>query len=92
MTLFFTWVFPIIPLILVFDGLISCWRTRSAAHIQHLCDLASIAIALEGRGQDSGWTWTSGRRLHTWPGGDMVYMIGRKAATLDEVEVDGDGE
>lgn len=73
-----TYFLPMIPFILVIDGLVSCWRTRSAAHVEHLSKLATIAIALEGREQDSGWQWTSGRERHSWPGGDMVYMIGTK--------------
>lgn len=87
-TLLLTYLFPVIPFILVFDGLVSCWRTRSPNHIKHLSNLANIAITLEGREPEDAWTWQSGRTRHSWPGGDMVYMIGRKG----QAEIDGDDE
>lgn len=37
MQLFFTYVVPIIPLILVIDGYVSAYRTRTFAHVSPLC-------------------------------------------------------
>jgi hypothetical protein len=67
--LFFTYIIPIIPFVLVFDGYISSLRTRTPDEIMQLM----------GRtGETQGWEFGSGRENHTWPIGEMSWFIGTK--------------
>lgn len=90
--LFFTYVVPIIPFILVVDGLVSAWRTRSMEHVSptlrkgrllltlqvlHLANLASASLAMNNTDVPE-WTWECGRAQHTWPTGHMFWIVGRK--------------
>lgn len=67
--LLFTYLIPILPIIFVFDGLVSIWRSRTPDHLAHLATLASMAVGLEsglgGAGRDgreqSGEKSTYGR-------------------------------
>jgi hypothetical protein len=68
--LFFTYIIPIIPFVLVFDGYVSSLRTRSSEEIQAL---------MKGCGASTdGWTIKGGEAQHTWPTGYMSYVIGVK--------------
>ncbi|KAG9242837.1 hypothetical protein BJ878DRAFT_513548 [Calycina marina] len=68
--LFFTYIIPIIPLVVVWDGLISSLRTRTPDEIEHL---------MKNCGADSaGWTIQSGHEQHTWPTGYMFWFIASK--------------
>ncbi|KAF4635540.1 hypothetical protein G7Y89_g2555 [Cudoniella acicularis] len=60
--LFFTYIIPIIPFVLVFDGIISSLRTRSAEEVQ--------ALMKECGASCDGWTVKSGQEQHTWPTGN----------------------
>ena len=65
--LFFTYVIPIIPFVLVFDGYVSSLRTRSTQEI----------LALMGKkGDVKGWEFGSGSECHTYPTGEMTWFIG----------------
>lgn len=65
--LFFIWVVPIIPFILVFDGLVSSLRTRTPAEVEAL---------LQTCGADTtGWELKSGRKRFLWPTGYMSWII-----------------
>lgn len=79
-TLFFTYIIPIIPFILVFDGYISAYRSRSFSHIQYLAQCASTELTKQGKRPVGGqeWVWEQGEREHTWPGGKMYYVIGKR--------------
>ncbi|EIW66592.1 hypothetical protein TREMEDRAFT_34976 [Tremella mesenterica DSM 1558] len=81
-TIFFTYIIPIIPFILTFDGLISCYRTYTPEHITHLACLASVDIAHEMAVEDTDapdeWVWSSGKFRHTWPFGYGTWVIGRR--------------
>lgn len=68
--LFFTYVIPIIPFVVVFDGLVSSLRTRSAEEVQ--------ALMKECGASPDGWTVKSGEEQHTWPIGYMSWVIGVK--------------
>ena len=68
--LFFTYIIPIIPFVLVFDGYISSLRTRTSDEIQ--------ALMKECGASTDGWTVKSGSAVHTWPTGYMSYVIGIK--------------
>lgn len=68
--LFFTYIIPIIPFVLVFDGYVSSLRTRTADEVQ--------ALMKECGADCSGWTVRSGREVHTWPTGYVTWIIGTK--------------
>ncbi|KIR96365.1 hypothetical protein L804_06200 [Cryptococcus deuterogattii 2001/935-1] len=101
-TLIFTYLIPLIPFILVLDGLISVYRTRSPSHILHLANLATLSLALEGEDKvigDMDWKWEHGAERHTWPFGRLVWVIGRRDwsdnngnVTETEAEVEAEEE
>ncbi|KAL3421780.1 hypothetical protein PVAG01_05936 [Phlyctema vagabunda] len=68
--LFFTYIIPIIPFVLVVDGYISSLRTRSPEEVQALMKSCGAPC--------DGWTIKSGQELHTWPTGYMTWVIGVK--------------
>lgn len=68
--LFFTYIIPIIPFVLVFDGYISSLRTRSAEEVQTLMKECGESC--------DGWTVRSGHEQHTWPTGYLTWVIGVK--------------
>lgn len=67
--LFFTYLVPIVPFIWVYDGYISCLRTRTPAEVQALLRsrLSSEQLA--------GWKFQSGQACHTWPIGWLYWII-----------------
>ncbi len=68
--LFFTYVIPLVPLVLVLDGYVSSLRTRTSGEIQLLMKECGASA--------DGWTVKSGSEQHTWPTGCMTYVIGVK--------------
>ncbi|KAG0651441.1 hypothetical protein D0Z07_1939 [Hyphodiscus hymeniophilus] len=68
--LFFTYIIPIIPFVLVFDGYISSLRTRSAEEVQALMKECGTSC--------DGWTVKNGQEQHTFPTGYMTWVIGIK--------------
>ncbi|KAL7951625.1 hypothetical protein V8C42DRAFT_12852 [Trichoderma barbatum] len=63
----FSWIIPVFPFVLVFDGLISCLRTRTPGEIESL---------LRGCGADtSSWETRSGRSKFIWPCGYLHWVI-----------------
>lgn len=58
-----------IPFVVVFDGIISSIRTRTAKEVNEL---------LSGLEDLEGWELRDGKELHTWPTGDMTWFIGVK--------------
>lgn len=72
--LFWTYIIPVVPFVVVYDGIISCLRTRRDGEIMSLLREAAKA---EGRSLD-GWRFETGRAVHTWPTGTMQYFIGIK--------------
>ncbi|KAM5346486.1 hypothetical protein ACJ41O_009491 [Fusarium nematophilum] len=66
-TLFFSWLIPILPFVLVFDGLISSLRTRTPEEVEAL---------LRSCGADaSRWEMRSGSEMHLWPCGYVNWVI-----------------
>ncbi|PTB69122.1 hypothetical protein BBK36DRAFT_2494 [Trichoderma citrinoviride] len=66
-TLVFSWVIPVLPFVMVFDGLVSCLRTRTAEEIEAL---------LRGCGADTSlWEMRSGRSKFIWPCGYLRWVI-----------------
>ncbi|KAH9214110.1 hypothetical protein DL95DRAFT_338183 [Leptodontidium sp. 2 PMI_412] len=68
--LFFTYIIPIIPFVLVFDGYVSSLRTRSPEEVQALMKDCGASC--------DGWIVKSGHEQHTWPTGYMTWVIGIK--------------
>ncbi|WWD16553.1 hypothetical protein CI109_100980 [Kwoniella shandongensis] len=79
-TLFFTYIIPLIPLLLVLDGIMKVYRSRSIPHFLHLANLASLNFHLEGGKpeEDIDWKWEYGKKRHTWSLGTMVWVVGRR--------------
>ena len=78
--LFFTYVVPVVPAVLVFDGLISCLRTRQEGEVKEMVRriVAAKERAEPGTGGEflDGWRFEAGGETHTWPGGSMQYFVG----------------
>ena len=72
--LFWHCVVPVVPFVFVFDGLISCLRTRRESEISDLLKRA----ATNDRDGLSGWTVKAGEEKHTWPFGTLSYYVGIK--------------
>ncbi|VUC34313.1 unnamed protein product [Clonostachys rosea] len=68
-TFFFTWMIPIIPFVLVYDGYISSLRTREPEEVEAL--LRSCGA------NTSAWEIKSGRELHVWPVGYLNWVVCR---------------
>ncbi|OBT86893.1 hypothetical protein VE02_03853 [Pseudogymnoascus sp. 03VT05] len=68
--LFFTYIIPIIPFVVVFDGYVSSLRTRTAGELQSLLKTSG--------GDMDGWSIRSGRDMHTEPLGYVTWVIGVK--------------
>lgn len=76
MALFFTYIIPIIPFVLVFDGFVSSVRTRTPDEVEAL---------LRSCGADaSNWEFRSGSSRHLWPTGYLNWVICAKKGTLKE--------
>jgi len=70
----FTYVVPIIPFVLVFDGLISSLRTRTPDEVE---------VLLRSCGADAnGWEVHSGRKLHLWPCAYINWVVCAKKESL----------
>ena len=67
--LFFTYIIPVIPFVVVFDGYVSSLRTRTGEE---------ILAMLERKGPVEGWDFWTGNEFHTFPIGEMSYFIGLK--------------
>jgi len=65
--LFYTYIIPIVPFVVVFDGFVSCLRTRRDGEVMELVKRA---------GGVEGWRFEMGREVHTWTGGTMQYFMG----------------
>lgn len=64
--LFCTYVLPIIPLVLLFDGLVSCLRTYRIAELRELID------GLVG----AKYSWEVGERPSAFCGPSVTYLVG----------------
>ena len=74
--LIFTYLIPIIPFVVVFDGFISSVRTRTGEEIKAMID------SLEA-GASRDWEIRWGSEWHTWAIGEMTWVIGMKNAVRD---------
>jgi hypothetical protein len=72
MTLFFAWVVPILPFVLVFDGWISSLRSRTPDEVEALlrtCDAAG------GEEEVKKWELRSGEETFLWPFGTLHWIV-----------------
>jgi hypothetical protein len=86
--LIFTYLLPIVPSIVTFDGLVSCLRTRSFEEIVRLIGNETgsegIVKTVDDQGRETKhakrgvWTFKGMNELHTWPLGYMNWMVGYK--------------
>ncbi len=69
--LFFTYIIPIIPLVITLDGYVSALRTRTPEEI--------LALVKKSGVRTDGWRFSSGKETHTWAtGGTMSWMAGMR--------------
>jgi len=71
-TLIFTYLIPILPFVLVFDGWVSSLRTRTPEEVEVL--LRSCG-AEGGDAELSRWEIKSGRDRHLWPTGYLNWIV-----------------
>lgn len=87
--LFFTYIIPVLPFVLMWDGLASCWRTREFEEVMVLITdptntppqiriLKKPDGSVVKRCDRAGWSFEAGRSLHTWPFGYMNWIVGWK--------------
>ncbi|OLN95982.1 hypothetical protein CCHL11_07094 [Colletotrichum chlorophyti] len=73
--LIFTYLIPILPFVLVFDGYISALRTRTPAEVEAL--MKSCGARTEG------WEFKSGRDLYMPPVGYVNWIVAEKISSRD---------
>ena len=61
---------PVVPFVLVFDGVVSALRTRRDGEI--------LGLIRECGASMDGWRFETGSEVHTRTGGMMNYFIGIK--------------
>ncbi len=66
--LFFVYIIPIVPFVLVFDGLISSLRTRTAGEVE-------VLLRTCGAVDTADWTVHSGSETFLWPCGHLTWII-----------------
>jgi len=86
--LLLTYVIPIMPFIMAFDGVVSSLRTRTFEEILKMMPLdvngyeRSLEQNEEGRYEvvayNGDWVFKAGREMHTWPLGYMNWVVGYK--------------
>jgi hypothetical protein len=89
--MFFTYIFPVLPLVQAWDGVVSCLRTRSFEETLRLAERALGDKARVVSEKDTSvvgekvvvaecgeWKFIGVRRLHTWPFGYMNAFLARK--------------
>jgi hypothetical protein len=62
------YLLPVVPFVLVFDGIVSCLRTRTGEEIEALMSEAGVS--------KRGWRFQEGDEWHTWPIGRMRWFVG----------------
>ncbi|KAL6248840.1 hypothetical protein RBB50_003903 [Rhinocladiella similis] len=67
--LLFTYLVPIVPFIWVYDGYISCLRTRTPEEVQ------ALLRSRVPREDLAGWKFQHGQVCHTWPIGWLYWII-----------------
>ena len=70
--LFFTYLVPLVPFVWVFDGYISCLRTRTVEEVEELMRRAV------GDDELKEWRVRSGEEVHTIAIGKLYWIIATK--------------
>jgi hypothetical protein len=92
--LLLTYIVPVLPAVVTFDGLVSCLRVRTFSEIIGLLKgtngnkkgEGAIQIVEDDKGREletarSGkWSFEAGSELHSWPCGSMNWIVGIKKA------------
>jgi hypothetical protein len=86
--LFWTYILPVVPFVVVYDGVISSLRTRTPRELMRLMKGASgdgKGGVGAGAGEEKGdgiewekWRFESGVESHTWLLGEMNWFVGVK--------------
>lgn len=76
MTLVFTYLIPILPFVLVFDGWMSMLRTRTPDEVEALLRTCGASTA-----DTDAWELRSGEVRHLWPCGYMKWIVCTKKGT-----------
>ncbi|CAK7213631.1 hypothetical protein SCUCBS95973_001864 [Sporothrix curviconia] len=74
MTLVFTYLVPILPFVLVFDGWMSMLRTRTPDEVEAL-------LRTCGAADTDAWELRSGEVRHLWPCGYLKWIVCTKKTT-----------
>lgn len=82
---YFTFIIPLVPLVVAFDGFVSCLRAYSIAELQEMCDAANKAATTGGGG---GYRWRVGVApraglLGGWTPFRLVWLEGRPVAVAE---------
>lgn len=72
LALLFTYVLPILPAVLVFDGWMSCLRTRTSDEVEALLRTCG---AEGGEAEIAKWEVKSGSEMFMWPVGRVNWII-----------------
>ena len=72
LALVFTYVLPALPAVLVFDGWMSCLRTRTADEVEALLRTCG---AEGGEAEIAKWEIKSGSEMFMWPVGYVNWII-----------------
>jgi hypothetical protein len=90
--LLFTYIVPVLPAVVTFDGLVSCLRVRTFSEVMGLLkgtdgegereiqaveDIDGRKLETTKRGK---WSFEAGSELHSWPCGSMNWIVGIKKA------------
>jgi hypothetical protein len=67
--MFWTYLVPVVPLVVVLDGYVSCARTRTGEEVRRL---------MPKGWEEEGWKLKEGHEIHTWPCGKMSWVVGMK--------------
>jgi len=77
----YTYWIPILPLVMTWDGVVSCLRTRTCAEVllllrQVMSDQGLKTGGIDSAVSDENWTFSTVRQRHTWPFGYMTAVVG----------------
>ncbi|RDI84824.1 hypothetical protein Vi05172_g5455 [Venturia inaequalis] len=88
--LFFTYIIPVLPTVVTFDGLVSCLRVRTFREVVKLikgiegAEIGEIEAVEDGEGRKlervkkGSWGFEAGIVQHSWPCGNMNWIVGIK--------------
>ncbi|CAK7227021.1 hypothetical protein SBRCBS47491_006428 [Sporothrix bragantina] len=77
MTLVFTYLMPILPFVLIFDGWMSMLRTRTPDEVEAL-------LRTCGAADTDAWELRSGEVRHLWPCGYMKWIVCTKKTAANK--------